>query len=459
MSLAPHLRPAPTNRRPLLGLSWRRGLLAASGTGVLAMALVAVTVLPAASEQLSLRAAPAGPLVTTQVSTALSPVAAPIVADLPRVLAEQRAAGLDCQPSQDRIPVCSHGADAAPASGGHDHSTHDHGMDPATPRGSAGSGSASGGDPVGCYGDGTSGRRVRAVYARPAGSADNYAASLPSFQGWAAGVSRQFDDSAQATGGRSHVRFATTSGANCSLTVANVELPADAFSSFQATVDALAARGFDQAYSKYLVWTEARNYCGIATTYADDRPGAENLNNGEYPGYARVDRGCWGGIEAHELVHTFGGVQTSAANSTGGFHCNDGADVMCYDDGTANSTQRAVCPASWSAMLDCRGDDYFHAAPPQGSYLDTHWNVARSAFLAPDLTDPAPAEQPAPQPSTKPAPSPTPSPTASPKTPTPTQLIPRLPSIPLPSLPAVQAQLDVSVVDVPVVQRLPLLTR
>lgn len=228
------------------------------------------------------------------------------------------------------------------------------------------------------------------------------------------------------TGGRRHVRFATTPGTSCQLTVLNVVLPDSAFGSFRATIDALEVRGFNAPASKYLVWADAVGVCGMATTYADDSPGPDNLNNSGYPAYGRIDRRCWGKVETHELVHMLGGVQRSARNATAGFHCSDGHDVMCYDDGTAGSTQKSVCAREWAQLLDCRSDDYFSVAPPTGSYLATHWNTARSSFLAAASTEAAP-------PSPRPA---SPAPSASP-TPTPAPLMPDVELPPLPSLPPV----------------------
>jgi hypothetical protein len=315
--------------------------------------------------------------------------AAPVLPELlsDRVLADQAAAGLTCATSLAAVPLCTHAPDA-----GHTAST---GGATATPRGGT----------LGCYGDGTSGPRVRAVYARPQSAPDRYATSLPAIRDWAAGISRQFDTSAARTQGRRHVRFATTPGSRCTLTVLEVVLPDNAFGSFRATIDALQARGLHQSWSKYLVWSEGSNSCGMGTTYADDSPGLDNLNNRSLPAYARVDRRCWGKVETHELVHMLGGVQRSAPNATASFHCSDGLDALCYDDKSSGSRQRQVCPSDRSHLLDCRNDDYFSTAAPRGSYLQTHWNIARSSFLAPTLSEPTPGAR---------AAAPTPSPTASP---------------------------------------------
>jgi hypothetical protein len=53
---------------------------------------------------------------------------------------------------------------------------------------------------------------------------------------------------------------------------------------------------------------------------------------------------------------------------------------MCYADGTPKSLVFA-CSSVYERLLDCGHDDYFSTNPPAGSYLATHWNTARNAFL------------------------------------------------------------------------------
>jgi hypothetical protein len=250
---------------------------------------------------------------------------------------------------------------------------------------------------VPCYDDGNSGNRVQAVYVHAADVSDRYSALLPSIRQWAADVDSVFNRSAAETGGSRHVRFVTDS--SCQIVVADVQLSTTGDDSMSNTVQELQNQGFKRSDRKYLVWTDANVYCGIAQVYGDDTLPPTNLSNGptSVPGeVARIDSGCWGlnssnqSIEAHELMHTLGGVQTSAPHATKYNHCWDESDRMCYDDGGGVAMQQ-LCPTSHENTFDCNHDDYFSTNPPTGSYLATHWNTANSSFLASTDGSPAPA--------------------------------------------------------------------
>jgi len=242
---------------------------------------------------------------------------------------------------------------------------------------------------VPCYGTGTDGFRVQLLYARTASSADRFPSYASSFNTWAARLDQVVNDSAAETGGTRHVRFVTDSA--CKPVVQRVTLTADAMSSFDTMVKELHSIGYSRTDRKYLVWADTNKYCGIGEIYVDDRqdptPGI-NYNNGNawvQGSVGRIDNGCWGlsnMVEAHELLHLLGGVQTTSPNATSGFHCRDESDRLCYADGTRSATMRQVCPTSHESLYDCNHDDYFSTAPAPGSYLATHWNTADSAFLS-----------------------------------------------------------------------------
>lgn len=240
---------------------------------------------------------------------------------------------------------------------------------------------------VSCDGDGVSGARVQAMYVVEAGRTNRYSSLLPSMQLWAAGVDDVLNRSAALTGGTRSVRYVTDAvSGGCVARVLNVTVPAGATSSFGATVQAVQALGYTSPGRKYLMWTDASVLCGIASMYPDETAGQGNLNNGSYPQYARVDSGCWGlgngadqhSVEAHELVHTLGGVQNLAPHSTHAGHCWDEADTMCYADGGTHAMV-SVCPAEREYLLDCNSDDYFSTYPT--GYLATAWDAASSRFL------------------------------------------------------------------------------
>jgi len=231
-----------------------------------------------------------------------------------------------------------------------------------------------------CDGDGVSGKRVQVIYAHAEDVANRYDQYVASIRLWAAQTDAIYQTSALKTDGYRQLRFVTD--LNCEVNVLSLRLPADADDNFQATISALIKAGYYDTNRKYLIFMDAQVYCGIASVQADSTPTAENLNE-RVPGYARVDNGCWNGRSAaHELTHTLGGIQKDAPNSSGGWHCTDLRDLMCYSDWPNYPSLTTQCSdPGYDTLLDCNHDDYFHTNPPPASYLDTHWNVANSAYL------------------------------------------------------------------------------
>jgi hypothetical protein len=255
-----------------------------------------------------------------------------------------------------------------------------------------------------CEGDGESGKRVQAIYARASDKPDRYASVLTSIRTFAEAMDRTFDDSAAVTGGSRRVRFVTTPA--CQIDVDNVVLPEEGDDTLGNTIAALRDLGYDASDRKYSVWVDANVYCGIAQIFNDSNK-VNNTNDGRsgvLGMVARTDVGCWGraleSVEAHELTHNLGGVQPTAPHASANHHCWDEADLMCYDDSgpedgiiaTPNGGSHAlesICTptTTFRRLLDCNSDDYFHTNPAANSYLATRWNVADSSFLI-DLGQP-----------------------------------------------------------------------
>jgi 5-hydroxyisourate hydrolase-like protein (transthyretin family) len=242
---------------------------------------------------------------------------------------------------------------------------------------------------VTCEGDGSAGYRTQAMYVVEAGRTNRFSALQASFQLWAAGVDDVVNRSAALTGGVRHVRYVTeASGGSCVAKVLNVTVPAGSLGSFNSSIAAIQALGYTEPSRKYLMWTDATVLCGIASMYPNDSDSQGNPNNGSYAQYARVDSGCWGfgdgatqhSVEAHELLHTYGGVMSTAPHGTRAGHCWDESDTMCYADGGGFAMQQ-VCPAEREYLFDCNNDDYYSTYPDPGSWLDGHWNAADSRFL------------------------------------------------------------------------------
>ncbi|MER7213365.1 RICIN domain-containing protein [Streptosporangium sp. NPDC000239] len=233
---------------------------------------------------------------------------------------------------------------------------------------------------VACDGDGTSGKRVETLYVREATMPDRYAQLLPMFRAWLANADDQFNDAAATSNRSRHIRYVTTAvSGGCVPVVRNVVVPAGSLATFDAGKTALQALGYNSNDRHYLMLTEATVICGVSDIKNDDlTTGSTNLNNGL--AFSRVDASpnCFGANAiAHELGHSFGAVQLSAAHSDGSWHCLDQWDIMCY-----GGTPTWSC-LQWNdyRLPDCNRDDYYNAVPTAGSYLATHWNVADSAYL------------------------------------------------------------------------------
>jgi len=270
--------------------------------------------------------------------------------------------------------LCTHGPDARPA-----------GDRLATQlRSVSATGSAGLPSEILCDGDGVSGRRVQAIYARTAATPSRRSKVMPQIRKASVAVQSAFLASAARTDGVRRPRWVTD--VDCQLRVIEVVLSEAARTNFGTTTAELRALGHGRADRKYLIWFDTQVYCGIGTFWGDDRPTADNMSNTTV-GYGRIDTGCWGWSEAHELMHTLGAVQDSAPNSTfgeapnAGGHCTDEYDVMCYADAAGVRTTVRCPDHDLDGLFDCGNNDYFDTDPRSGSYLGTHWNTADSGWL------------------------------------------------------------------------------
>jgi len=237
---------------------------------------------------------------------------------------------------------------------------------------------------------------VKVVYAFPADGEDRFGVYSDLIQRDVA-VIRSFY--ALESGGRVVPRFDL--GTDCGgdfVDVRKVQLPhpASAYprdpghAALRLARDLAPALGSRRNYLVYVDGLDTNgNATGVATMPSDDSPANNEAERGGFYGFVLGD----GSDEftrartltaLHELTHTLGAVQDSAPHATGAGHCFDEHDVMCYDDGgprVPHPLPPPRCEAAPLPRLDCGRDDYFAPAPASGSYLATHWNVARSPFL------------------------------------------------------------------------------
>lgn len=271
----------------------------------------------------------------------------------------------------DGMPICTHGDDPAPKGFDPKRSVEPVQRSKISPR-------------VACIDDGQSGYRYQVLYlyANDAAPGNRFATYQDSIRTWVADVNEIFENSAQVTGGHRQVRFVTDG--SCQPVVIPVGLPNTTLRSFAAANSALINLGYNRADRNYLLFADTQVYCGLGSIRSDDRKTQDNYNNTGVS-FARVDNGCWSGrTAAHEVMHNLGGVQPSAPNDTGAWHCVDELDIMCYKDSPTGPNMKTVCTTGeWANhnLFDCGQDDYFSANPAPGTYLSRYWNTADSRFL------------------------------------------------------------------------------
>jgi hypothetical protein len=252
--------------------------------------------------------------------------------------------------------------------------------------------------------------QIKVVYAYASDQTDNSALWRDALQ---ADVSRIQQYLALQSGGRRALRF--DMGTNCGPQYVDIQVvhlshtrayydanpynAADDANDYDNLLDDIApAIGASSGPRDVFVLAEGltaeTHEWGIAGIRGDDSTGPGNASNTggltatmwTNPNNAPNPSGWQPTVMLHEITHNLGGVQQSAPHKTAGWHCWDGADVMCYDDLTSGSElyTTGLCPTGANAIpqtYDCGHDDYYNPDPAPGSYLATHWNVYRSAFM------------------------------------------------------------------------------
>lgn len=298
----------------------------------------------------------------------------------------------------DNARICTHGPDAAPTSG-----------DIAI----ANAMFANPGAPAPCVkraseSDYTSGPRIRVMYGVPSDRTPS-----PSNRSLIPGWLAQGADKLRASGavvdgeyqGQDYRMYCV--GSPPAVEIVDVTLDPvgpDGQFTYGDLASSLDRLGYTNDNHDYAVFVDqlggAYPYGGQGSIYGDTNPDpALNYNNSaslNKLSLVKLEPG-WGDYPAqvfmHEVGHNLGAVQNNAPHASGGWHCYDEYDTMCYSDGGSyfnnGGTLQFLCTPDDGAtsIWDCGRDDYYNVSRAtvntSGSYLERNWNLARSSWFTP----------------------------------------------------------------------------
>jgi hypothetical protein len=248
-------------------------------------------------------------------------------------------------------------------------------------------------------------RSIRVLYAAPGAETEVGEDTIARIRRVMISANNKLYDESVASGGRSNpARLRFVCDKKDEITVTGVDVPRG---DFATVVSRVKRASYTDRYLKYVVFStlEQDGMCGEANQYPDDRLSRQNLaNRGAYnevvegenvaEGTYAIAYGkrCWQtDVALHENAHTMGAVEDEAPDASKRGHCNDGMDVMCYDDRSPKDVDKGV-PNTYSGDVctlgprgtryDCEYDTYFDTHPEPGSWLDSHWNLGHPYNLA-----------------------------------------------------------------------------
>ena len=206
------------------------------------------------------------------------------------------------------------------------------------------------------------------------------------------------DQSSQSSGGSRVVRMLT----ECSggeIAIHNVATADNSHPTIEAAVEKALGAPSGESAIKYLVFDHSANeanskVAGLSGHFNDLNKKRADNDNARVTNAAVIYPVAWENhVTIHELFHVLGATQgkkeetgPAAPFSTEQSHCNDGIDMLCYEDTSSNSSySEKYCPEGSGyydpvkVPIDCNKDTYFDALPTPETWLDEYWNLGYSA--------------------------------------------------------------------------------